>query len=571
MSNKKGSKYPLSVSRALHWPFYFEPVSFSSLPALRIGKSNFGYLLFSFFHCQVHRWQNNSKGVQTIMASMELPEQALPEQDNSSVSDSSDAPVVDATPTFPPLSSTYSHVDDHYVKMEDGDANDQIVRSSNSQSLSIANSVMTADGLADPIGFLIICCVVLIGDMNRGVVFPIMWPLVQELGGDAVWLGYAVGAFSFGRIIASPTLGKWSVQYGYSKTLIGSTATMLIACLLFAQVHRVNSVYYLIFTQTMLGVGSATLGVTRAFVAEITATRQRTGYIALLTAVQYGGFTVTPLFGALLMYALQENSYEFGFIVFDQYSAAAYFMALLSAATLAVLMTKFKNRIRTKQNKRKKSSRTTERDELADRTTSCGITVYDAALLGCMLLNVSTKGSIASFETLGIRFAESYFGLEPETAGMIVSLNGMVGVVALLSMSQLGKFFTDIQMIIGGMTVCAIGIIGFSTLQGVEDGAYNPTWKYFVGIFMIYGVGYPIGHTAVIGLFSKIVGRKAQGTLQGWFASAGSLARILFPIMSGYIAQFDDITTVFKVLFGILALSNFFVAVSSPTLTALAT
>eukprot|EP00986_Skeletonema_menzelii_P004522 scaffold1545_cov124-Skeletonema_menzelii.AAC.5 len=480
------------------------------------------------------------------MASMELPEQALPEQDNSSVSDSSDAPVVDATPTFPPLSSTYSHVDDHYVKMEDGDANDQIVRSSNSQSLSIANSVMTADGLADPIGFLIICCVVLIGDMNRGVVFPIMWPLVQALGGDAVWLGYAVGAFSFGRIIASPTLGKWSV-------------------------HRVNSVYYLIFTQTMLGVGSATLGVTRAFVAEITATRQRTGYIALLTAVQYGGFTVTPLFGALLMYALQENSYEFGFIVFDQYSAAAYFMALLSAATLAVLMTKFKNRIRTKQNKRKKSSRTTERDELADRTTSCGITVYDAALLGCMLLNVSTKGSIASFETLGISFAESYFGLEPETAGMIVSLNGMVGVVALLSMSQLGKFFTDIQMIIGGMTVCAIGIIGFSTLQGVEDGAYNPTWKYFVGIFMIYGVGYPIGHTAVIGLFSKIVGRKAQGTLQGWFASAGSLARILFPIMSGYIAQFDDITTVFKVLFGILALSNFFVAVSSPTLTALAT
>ena len=45
------------------------------------------------------------------------------------------------------------------------------------------------------------------------------------------------------------------------------------------------------FYQTVLGVGSATLGVTRAYVAEVTATRQRTTYIAWLTAVQYGGFT----------------------------------------------------------------------------------------------------------------------------------------------------------------------------------------------------------------------------------------------------------------------------------------
>ena len=66
---------------------------------------------------------------------------------------------------------------------------------------------------------------------------------------------------------------------------------MLIGCILFAQVYRVGSLYFLVFCQVFLGVGSATLGVTRAYVAEITATRQRTTYIAALTAVQYGGFT----------------------------------------------------------------------------------------------------------------------------------------------------------------------------------------------------------------------------------------------------------------------------------------
>ena len=35
----------------------------------------------------------------------------------------------------------------------------------------------------------------------------------------------------------------------------------------------------------------------------------------------------------------------------------------------------------------------------------------------------------------------------------------------------------------------------------------------------------------------SVVGRKPQGTLQGLFASAGSLARIIFPIASGYISK----------------------------------
>ena len=503
----------------------------------------------------------------TTMASTELTEQGSKSGTGAQPPIIATNDVADAAAEFLPISSSYtatkSYEEGQYVRMEDGNANQL------SLSKSTSVSVMTAEGLADPTGFLVICCVVLIGDMNRGVVFPIMWPLVQALGGDKVWLGYAVAAFSFGRIIASPIAGKLSIQHGYSKTLTGSTILLLIACLMFAQAYRVNSLYFLVFVQILLGIGSATLGVTRAYVADITATRERTTYIALLTAVQYGGFTVTPLFGALIMYLLQDNSYQFLFITIDQYSTPAYFMALLAAVTLALLLAKFQNRQRVKPTKKKKSSRTAERDEVADRTTPCGITVYDAALLGCMLLNVSTKGSIGSFETLGISFAESHFGLEPEAAGLIVSLNGMIGVISLLSMGQLGKFLTDIQMIVGGITVCAVGIISFSGLQSVENGGVNATWQYILGIFMVYGIGYPIGHTAVIGLFSKVVGRRAQGTLQGWFASCGSLARIFFPIASGYISQFDDITTVFKLLFGILLVSNFFVMMFRSTLTAL--
>lgn len=39
--------------------------------------------------------------------------------------------------------------------------------------------------------------------------------------------------------------------------------------------------------------------------------------------------------------------------------------------------------------------------------------------------------------------------------------------------------------------------------------------------------------------------------------------------MSGYISEYDDITTVFIVLFVVLVVSNIFVAMSSKTLTLL--
>ena len=57
--------------------------------------------------------------------------------------------------------------------------------------------------------------------------------------------------------------------------------------------------------------------------------------------------------------------------------------------------------------------------------------------------------------------------------------------------------------------------------------------------------------------------------MQGWFASAGSLARILFPVMSGYISEYDDITTVFIVLTVVLVISNVFVAMSARTMETL--
>jgi ceroid-lipofuscinosis MFS transporter 7 len=186
----------------------------------------------------------------------------------------------------------------------------------------------------------------------------------------------------------------------------------------------------------------------------------------------------------------------------NMYTAPAYFMTVIIAMTMVTMSRNFKDRTRTQTSKdnKKKSKLRTEIDDHANRTTSLGLTVYDCCILGCMLLNVSTKGSISSFETLGISIAMSHFDMFASRAGIIVACCGTIGVVALLCMGHLTKYFTDVQLICGGMGVMSVGIFSLSFVNDIE---VNPSWRFTTAIFLIYSVGYPIGHTAVIGMFSK--------------------------------------------------------------------
>ncbi|KAL3929515.1 MAG: hypothetical protein SGARI_004727, partial [Bacillariaceae sp.] len=134
------------------------------------------------------------------------------------------------------------------------EAPDYVDDDDQSMAMSITESVLTADGIHDMAGFYIVCLVILIGDMSRGVFFPSMWPLVSELGGTQVTLGYCVASFSFGRILVSPMFGGWSVTYGYSKTLLFSCSILLVGTLLYAQVQNVGTPQFLIFAQIVLGI-----------------------------------------------------------------------------------------------------------------------------------------------------------------------------------------------------------------------------------------------------------------------------------------------------------------------------
>ncbi|CAN0250259.1 unnamed protein product [Ectocarpus fasciculatus] len=137
--------------------------------------------------------------------------------------------------------------------------------------------------LDDKASLLIVMCVVFLGDTARGIFFPTLWKYVQAMGGDRITLGYSVGAFSLGRqavVMISPYFGGLSTKHGYRKVLMVASGLIALGALAYSLAWNTAA---LIGAQIIMGVGSGTLGVTRAYVADKSTPEQRTYLLAYTT------------------------------------------------------------------------------------------------------------------------------------------------------------------------------------------------------------------------------------------------------------------------------------------------
>lgn len=114
-------------------------------------------------------------------------------------------------------------------------------------------------------------------------------------------------------------------------------------------------------------------------------------------------------------------------------------------------------------------------------------------IYGGFLLNMSTKGTIACFETLGAEYAMTHFDMTSAETGSTFATFGSIGVVSLLSMRIICRYYNDVQIVLGGMVVMVIACMMFVPAPSGASGLPF----FLVAVFLMYSVGYPIGHTAV--------------------------------------------------------------------------
>ncbi len=118
-------------------------------------------------------------------------------------------------------------------------------------------------------------------------------------------------------------------------------------------------------------------------------------------------------------------------------------------------------------------------------------------------------------------------------AGLAISLCGVIAIFIMLSFALLLRSVDELNLVIIGLTTMMVSCI---LLDGTILTHVSQS-RYLLALVLMFAIGYPIGHTALIGLFAKVIKSGPQGGYLGTFAASGSLGRILFPTFSAWLVH----------------------------------
>jgi len=347
----------------------------------------------------------------------------------------------------------------------------------------------------------VIILVVALDAIGIGLIFPILPGLLKELTGSAeisVTYGLILAAYAAMQFVFSPILGLISDRFGRRPVLILSLAGAAIDYLIMA---FTPSLAVLVIGRLIAGITSASMAVASAYIADVTAEKDRARRFGWMSASFGIGFIIGPVLGGLL---------SGWFFLRAPFLAAAALNALNLVLALVVL----------------RESRTPSGEKLELKALNpfaplrWAFSFPALAPLLAMFLIFALNGDIPG--TIWVLYGTEKFGWDQLTLGASLAVFGLCHALsqALLT-GPITKWLGERGTIIFGVVSDTIAFvaIGFATAGWVPF-ALAP-------LFALGGVGLP----ALQSLMSAQAGDDRQGELQGVLASASSLTSIAGPLI----------------------------------------
>lgn len=409
---------------------------------------------------------------------------------------------------------------------------------------------------------------VFLSELPRGIVVPTLFPYITatKVHNPELIASLAVSSFSVGRLLATYPLGLLADRTGSSRTaLMIGIVIVILSSTLFAFAGLMGPTiapFLIVISRFLVGFGSGTNGITRAFMARISTTEDRVKYVMYNTLCQYVGFSITPILSDAVVYIVENNSSD----------PLVQFGVLPGLATtgFSILMMLLLLCMRGKDPSIEESEdcqpplpdesstislpitvSSSEKAEIKDREIKREQKVFVCYLL-YLFLNFSLRGVLGVLETYGANlFQQIKSPFQPANANIVRESGeffvymGIVGVGVLLVLPRVAKKLTPYWTLLFGIGCITVGSILFLPFLYRADIAY-----FSIAVVLIWSIGSPITQTLTISTYSQMMGSKPQGAAMGWLTTAGASGRIIFPILAGL--QYE-MTTYVNVVFGIIS------------------
>ena len=343
--------------------------------------------------------------------------------------------------------------------------------------------------------------------LGVGIISPLLPLYAENLGATGIWLGIIFSSFSISRTILMPIIGRLSDRSGRKLFLCIGLLIYSITSLGYIWAGDVSQL-----TLVRLIQGSAAgmiIPIAQAYVGDISPERKEGTWMGYFNAAFFTGFGFGPLLGGVLT---DHSGMNTAFYTMGGLNLLALLVAVLFLPEI-------------ERRKMAASPRTSFRE----MSTSGMI----KGLFNFRLAFAIGRGTFATFLPI---FAGIYIGLPPSRIGILLTVNILVtSLLQIYGGNIADRFNRRILVVIGGLT--NITFLALIPLGG-------SFWPLLV-ICALGGLGGAISMPAASALVVEEGRKFGMGSTIAVFSMAMSIGMAIGPIVSGVIADFINLDTVF--------------------------
>ncbi|HVF91872.1 MAG TPA: MFS transporter [Blastocatellia bacterium] len=352
---------------------------------------------------------------------------------------------------------------------------------------------------------VIIFVTVFIDLVGFGIVIPILPLYARRFDASETVIGLLLGIFSAMQFIFSPILGRLSDKVGRRPVLLLSLIGTSVGFLIMGMA---GTLWMLFLARIIDGISGGNISTAQAYIADVTPPDQRARGMGLIGAAFGLGFIVGPALGGVLSRISLSAPFFF---------AAG--LAALNAVALYFLLPE--------------SLKPEHRDGAGRRASITGVIKESGswrlgAIMATWFFSTLSFSIVTAIYAL---FTLSRFNYDAAHVGYIFAFVGLIGAVIQGGLiGRLVKVFGDKALVIAGTALVAISLFWLPLSDSLSKLLLATT---------VFAVGNSLATPTLNAMASKSVSALLQGRVLGVFQSVASLARIIGPIIGGFLLSRD--------------------------------
>lgn len=351
---------------------------------------------------------------------------------------------------------------------------------------------------------LVIFLTIFVNLVGFGIIVPLLPFYAETFGASPFAIGLLFAVYSLAQLVSSPILGDLSDRYGRRPILIASLAGTIVS---FVMLALAKSLVVLFVARIIDGLSGGNITTARAYVADVTAPKDRARAYGLIGAAFGLGFILGPAISAVLAPI--------------SYSAPIWAAAAITGVALAMAWLWLPETVRSTHAGRGAPFRSLA--TMMRRPTHRRILVIDFWYWF----------AFAVFQTTFALFASRRFGFDAPQTGYFFAAFGVLGAIvqAALIRPIVGRL-GDKNTLMLGLGFAAAGLLSATLTRSV---------LLFAATLVPLALGMGFGHPTMSSLVSRAAATDEQGRMQGAAGAMESLGRTIGPVWgSASLQRFGD-------------------------------